>query len=1116
MNTIFDTTRSDVNSPKIIRHSHRTLSISMIDAGYSRVRMALSEGIVRLTLTFLFTFLFAFSGGHASAQIATADVSGSIHDSSAALIPGATVTATQVSTGVVTTTTANSAGIFVFSTLPVGTYVLRVTAPGFAAYEQTNLSLAVGEHLTVDASLKVGTSSETITVASTAVALDSTSPTIQSVIEEKIVQNLPLNGRNPATLAYTVAGVVDSAANPINRATNSSFAPNDAVSAQESAPSVHGSRPGGTYFSLDAANNTDPYTVVGGPFPNPDATGEFSVVTGTYGAQYVSAPGGAINIVSRSGGNQIHGTLFEFIRNGYFNAQNRFITPPAKDNLKRNQFGGAIGAPLQHDRLFVFGSYQATPVRDSTTTGGTFPTAAERTGDFGSFQIPSYFLSPATQNMLNYLPVGPTATGGFLTFQVPNNSVDQQGIAKVDLDVAKHRVFARVFYDRYNRQAAGPTAPAFEAATQTGLIQTFGSAAIGDTWTAGKFTLQTSASFLRVLSSTTAAPNDDFSLAKLGLSNLSGTASDPAIGLTYVLGRFSAGGGAPEQYPRSELEVSQNVYATIGRHQISFGGNYRHINDDESNYSGQNIEAVYVGLNSYLYGAYGIIPGATFNATADFLLGAPFEFLQQDGYFAGVTGNLIGFFGEDNFRVTKKLTATMGLRWDPYLAYTPKQGRINCFAPGSQSNVFTNALPGLLYPGDSGCAKNGVPSDYLQVQPRVGLAYAATPNIVVRAGFGLYTLQLPESVYSGFSAQPFTRNYLIEQPFLSIDNLWGSAMLTNPFAAGFQGKNYQPAKNIAFQPGLGASAFSQNFKPGYVQQWSLSVQQTLSQTDSVEMAYVGTEGVHLTHGVSENTPVYSATASASNEQARRPYQDFTNIGEIASSGTSSYNGVDVSYRHRSKLFTVSSAFSWSKALDDGSSSVNAGTINLPNSNHNFRRGRSDFDQNFVFRNTFTTTSPKLQDLNFATRSVLGSWTLSGLVALDAGQPFSVTDGGDFSYTGLNIDYADRVPGQPLYVNGMLNFKAFKDNAPGTFGDSGRNAYRSPSYKEVDLAAEKAFPIRKEFQLLFRAEAFNIANHPNLLANQAATSYSTTAQQTFGVYGLARDPRILQFSLKASF
>jgi hypothetical protein len=155
-------------------------------------------------------------------------------------------------------------------------------------------------------------------------------------------------------------------------------------------------------------------------------------------------------------------------------------------------------------------------------------------------------------------------------------------------------------------------------------------------------------------------------------------------------------------------------------------------------------------------------------------------------------------------------------------------------------------------------------------------------------------------------------------------------------------------------------------------------------------------------------------------------------------------------------------------------------------------------------------------LNFATRSVLGSWTLSGLVALDAGQPFSVTDGGDFSYTGLNIDYADRVPGQPLYVNGMLNFKAFKDNAPGTFGDSGRNAYRSPSYKEVDLAAEKAFPIRKEFQLLFRAEAFNIANHPNLLANQAATSYSTTAQQTFGVYGLARDPRILQFSLKASF
>lgn len=263
-----DNTTSKTFAGLAANATDRIPAVSSLDG--LQIRLSHTSAIrpkLGFVLLIIFAVLLSLWTGQASAQLATAEINGTVHDQTAALVPGATVTVTQVDTGVVTTTTANGEGIFVFSTLPVGTYTLNITAPGFDTYRQTTITLTVGQHLTVDASLKIGVSDQVVTVSASSVALDSSSPTEQSVIEQKIVENLPLNGRNPATLAYTVAGVTDAALNATNRAVNSTFAPNDAVSAQESAPSVHGARPGGTYFSLDGANNTDPYTVVGGPFP---------------------------------------------------------------------------------------------------------------------------------------------------------------------------------------------------------------------------------------------------------------------------------------------------------------------------------------------------------------------------------------------------------------------------------------------------------------------------------------------------------------------------------------------------------------------------------------------------------------------------------------------------------------------------------------------------------------------------------------------------------------------------------------------------------------------------------------------------------------------------------
>jgi hypothetical protein len=1044
-----------------------------------------------------------------------------VHDQTGALVPGAQVDAIHRATGVVTSAITNDQGIFALPPLAVGSYTVEVKASGFSDYRQTSLVLTVGQSINLSIALKVGTSDQVVTVTADAVAVDSTSPTEQSTVEEKVIEELPLNGRNPAALTYTVAGVTDSTLNLSSANTGNQVKASDAAPPSESAPSVHGSRPGGTYFSLDGASNTDPFTVIGGPFPNPDATGEFSVVTGTYGAQYVSAPGGAINIVTKSGTNDIHGTVFEFIRNGYFNARN--ARNPDPDILKRNQYGFAVGAPIIKNKLFIFGTYQGTPIRNATTSSGILPTAAQRTGDFGTYSIAElgqifgaqrFSLSPAIQKSLQYIPVGPAATGGQLYYDVPANSTDNQGEVKVDLDLTNHRIFARAFYDRYVSEASGPTADALILGEHSGIIQPWESGVLGDTWTLGKWIFDSRASFTRVLSTSVPAPQL-LSYSNLGVSNLSGSAADPGFGLFYVVGGFVASNGSPEYFPRKQLELSENVFSMRGKHQISFGANYRHVNLNESNLGGQNPDEVFAPFNSavaaYLGAQYGI-SGIYPSAFADFMMGEPYETLQQDGYYAAASGNLFGLYGEDNYRVTKKLTATVGLRWDPYFPYVPEGGRITCFSAGAQSTVFTNALPGLLFPGDPGCSSAGTQSSPWEFQPRAGLAYqvGSKGNTVIRAGYGKYNLQFPLDAFVGFSAQPWVRAYQPTQvPFAAIDNYWADLGTTDPFAAGFQGADYNPAKNVAFTKGLKAATFDPHFSPAYVEQWSLSLQQLFSSRDSIDLAYIGSAGIHQAITTDLNTLA----------NATRPYADFGDIASVESIGTSSYNGVDLTFKHRAKSFTVSSAFSWSKALDDSSQPAASNSITQPNSNHNFRRGRSDYDQNYVSRTTGTWSGPKMNNLNPVLRQVAGSWMLSGLLTLDAGQPFSVTDDSDNSGSGLGIDYADRVSGVPVYLNGKLNPAAFQDNAKGTFGDSGRNAYRGPGNKDVDVALMKNFPVWEKLNATFRAEAFNLLNHPNFwppVSDYSDWTSNPTSTTAFGTYTTARDPRILQFSLKLNF
>ncbi len=260
------------------------------------------------------------------AQVSTAALNGTVQDDTGAVIPGAKITVIQTETNFTTETVSASDGSFRVPSIPVGPYTIRVSKSGFSQYEQSGIVLTVGQVATIRVPLAVGTQTQNVVVTAEAPAVTITDSTIQSVVEEQVVADLPLNGRNPAALMYTAAGITDATINPVGTNPNSTVA--GGALADESAPTTNGIRPGGTYFSLDGAGNVDPFNVIGGPFPNPDATQEFSVVTGSYGARYVSAPGGAVNIVTKSGTNQIHGSAFEYVRNGYFNAENRFAPVP--------------------------------------------------------------------------------------------------------------------------------------------------------------------------------------------------------------------------------------------------------------------------------------------------------------------------------------------------------------------------------------------------------------------------------------------------------------------------------------------------------------------------------------------------------------------------------------------------------------------------------------------------------------------------------------------------------------------------------------------------------------------------------------------------------------------
>ncbi len=1136
----------------------------------------------RIKPSALATIVCLAASSVAYCQVSTATVTGVVQDNTGAIIPGADVVLTQTQTNTTARAVTSERGAFTLPALPVGPYAMAVTFPNFAKYERTGIVLTVGQVANIDVQLTVGATDQTITVNTGAPLINPTDPTISNTIDEKTVEGLPLNGRNPADLVFNVAGVSNTGENTGTgqlASTNQINPPNVTVP-NSSAPAVNGVRAGGTFFSLDGAVNVDPLSVIGGPFPDPDATQEFQVVTGTFGSRYISAPGGAVNIVSRAGTNQIHGTVFEFIRNGYVNAENAIFAQP--DTLKRNQYGATIGGPVLRDRLFFFASYQGTRIASKTINSYIVPSAAERNGiftacpvtaasctasnsmqlpltslppifaSFGVFNVPSavnanFFNYKGSGNALIPLPNGPNNQ---LTVGVPYHQNGNQFVGRLDYRTsASHSDFVRYYSDRFNTPAVGQstTAPYNLLNTSSGQQQNWDTAAVGDTWTPTQhLVLETRLSFLNVLANQTAPSSANFiNYPGLGANNYS--EPNPAgPGITVIGSNLIPPDSAGNfKRPRTNLTVSEDVIYSRGRHEVTVGGDLQYIHNGNQNPAGQDGVIIYAGVFSkILTNALGLqIQDYQF---ADFYFGHPIVFVQGDGFFSSNHGYVPGVYAQDKFRVTDRLTATFGARYDPFVPYKVENSQISCYRAGQKSSVYTGAPTGLVFPGDPNCPTGGVNGQYNIVQPRVGVAYQLNQKgtQAIRAGYGLYNIQVPLSALGGFQAFPYTRQFIFTNPFQDVANLYASNGATNPFATGFNGFGYKPASNVTFptNPPSNAANFGSNFRPGYVQQYSLSYQFSVGNNDSLELAFVGTKGTHLAQNFDNNEPVFipgvstgvagscgsltganlpskgTACSSTGNEQVRRPNAGIAILSTESPIGYSNYAGGQVTYNHRlTHGFDINSNFTSSKCIDNGSNPGStganvAGNIDLDPSNPAFSRGRCDFDQPFNFRNTVIYTAPKLAGNGFLLRNAVGGWQVSGRFIFDSGQPFSVsTESSDNSYTGTNVDRADIVAGQPVYSNGRLNYAAFRLNAAGTLGNSGRNAYRTAANDQVDNALMKTFALTDRYGLMFRAEAFNVINHPNYYA--PVNNLDTSTAATFDTYQQARDPRQLQFAFK---
>jgi hypothetical protein len=1107
--------------------------------------------VAKLSRFLVCSLLTATLGAVSLAQTTQGGIVGEVRDEKGASIVGAKITVTSPATGLTRDTTTAANGIFRVLALPTGMYDIRAESPGFATTSVTGMEVGIDQIRTLDLVLRVSAKAETITVEANADLTQTESSKLGEVIDNRKLEDLPLNGRDFAQLARLNTGVAVSGGGGGQQGGEGNV----------SGFSSNGQRSTSNNFLVDGVDNNNYFAGEAAQLPSIDSIQEFEVQTNTFAAEYGRNSGSVVNLVTKSGTNQLHGSAYEFFRNDMLDARNFFNKARfPKSGLRLNQFGGTLGSPILKNKTFFFLNYEGFRRRAGITRTTNVPTLGERAGNFqdasgNPVTVPVNSVSTQIFDQLFPQPNLNDPQGNFISAPEQRDGTDQF-LVKVD-QVLRHSDNLSARYSRTRADIFFPFTPG-QSGTNIpgyGLNESGANHLIALSYTR-VLTAQTlnEARFGFTRSNIQLATETGPQAATFGFNT--GWPAGAPLGLGNIpqlafSGGFVSGsaavtnlGGGIDQPNRTAINTFQwvdNLSHTTARHAFKLGSDIRYTQLNrlyDLAFSGQIL---FSGNNNTAGSGGTNIP----NALIDFAEGLSSGALQFVGdSHRNFRTTSFGFFGQDSFKLRKNLTLNYGLRYELNTVLREAHGRLSTFRPQNfttflnpsdptiQSNLAALRASGVVLQSDV----DGIyDPDHNNFAPRAGLAWDVFSDgkTVLRTGYGVFY----ETI---------------------IGNIPGNVMLNPPFLPDFF--NPFPSWPNAFAPsGFPVLTITQQkLRTPYAQHYNFLLQRELPARTLLEIGYVGTSGTKLPRfrqmnqafitqqQIDQLTPdvvtrmeimgIPPAVAQFLATQinlipsvARTPFFGYAQLFQAENTISSHYNSLQAKLDKRfSHGLSFLMAYTWSHSMDGASvffgSGANATTI-FPQDNYNLRaeRGNSDFDIRRRLSWSLLYEIPNIRKLG---KALGDGWELGGILSLQTGQPFSVLTGQDNSSTGLGNDRPNLIGDPnagPHTVNKWFNTAAFTPNAPLTFGNAGRNIVVGPGFHNFDFSVLKNTQLGERVNAQFRAEFFNITNHPNfalpaniLAAPNFGTLFQTpdAAQNNVGLG--SGGPRLIQFALKLSF
>lgn len=1054
-------------------------------------------------------FSFLVIGALLSAQTPTATVTGIVKDPSGSMVTGARVQVRNTGTNIVHDVMTNKDGEYTVPLLDVGQYEITVEAVGFRKEVQTGLTLQVGQTARLDLTLTLGKITDTVQVTAEAPTTQTDSASVGTVVDNRHVVEMPVNGRQFYSLATLVPGVTP----PVQNSTLSFRGGFNVAGASEVANN----------FTLNGFNNNNQDVSAPNFRPSLDAIQEFKVLTGVYPAEFGYGSGGQVQVTIKGGSNQFHGSAYEYIRNAAVDARNYFLAPTTPTPpFKRNQFGATVGGPIRKDKTFFFVGYEGFRLRQDINSRATVPLPSFLNGNFSALLpnttiyqpgtripfsgniIPANLIDPAGRALLSYYPsptsstpAGAAPSNNYIFSEIRRETMDE-GSIRIDHTFTEKdslRITANYFND-----------PSFEPSnTLCGarVIPGFGcyvnqkSELYGITET-------------HVFSPTLV---NEFRIGYT-LLNQPRAMEDAAIPFvqTYNIPSFAGGpgnGGVPA--------ASITSYATIGnatnlpqnrwdstyilgnsvvwshdKHSFKFGV-------DASQFRSSQYYVQY-GVGSFSFTSNTATYPSSNYALADVLLGRPATTQRVPNYpskwYQSTT--TIGLFAQDDYKITPNFTLNYGLRWELYTPTTEKYNKEASFDP---------ITGGIIVAGQNGIGSNLWEPRYHNFAPRLGFAWQPFGNgkTVIHAGGGIFY----NAPTSGNGILAIFYNPPIRTPQTFTSTLASPLVgLANSFPAANAGTSSSPF------------GIAQNFSTATIDEWSFNVQHEIVPTLVLDVTYFGSKGSHLPLNRNINQPRPSGRAGVT---LPRPYTGYSNISFAESVGNSVYNSLQTKLEKRfSAGLSLLATFTWGRSIDDGNgiaTSTSASSTTPQDAlNQRAERGRSDFDIKYrfvfspVYELPFGKGKPLVNQGFWA--YIVGGWQVSGLFSAQTGSPVTPYYSANVSGT-LNNQDRPNVVGDPN--NGpktpqqWFNVAAFVAPAAGNFGNAGRNIINGPNLVNLDAAVVRTFRFTERLGVQLRAQSYNTFNHPNFNLPNATMDSSAR-----GTITSALDPRTLEAAVRIVF